>query len=421
MARNNQETPETQKVARIFNEIMAALHANDENKIAELMRNVKLADYPGLPYIADEKGNTLAHAICQTGNRAMAMHILMSNEQKFAPSFYIRNANNQRPIDCVPEGNASQKFKENIKRNLMSTEPSFSQDWIIGQFKLYLQYQAAHHPDKYSTSEVDRICSLMENGQCFGFSSLWGQSCLDKDFTHYPTLFHDICAWDREYDHLEKSLILKFETLISSTRSLQEMPDEIEKDYQNNKNTFFSKELQHAKDFRYTQVEPLKTKSDSESYEIEKNWGAKHYQCESNLFIFANEAEKLRDYFSHFIRAENNNKVLMVTSLKHSAAFFLHNDHLYFFNSNTDFALLPEGNYPDKPLGVDIDTSKDTCMAQIIDCLEDCYHLSQVAAAADDPWGPRVVTMNIRAMDLIGKKLGEYSMLGTEAANFSKK
>ncbi len=423
MARNNQETPETQKVANIFNAIMAALHANDESKIAELVKNLKIADYPGLPYITDEKGNTLAHAICQTGNRAILKHILISNERKFAPSFYIRNANNQRPIDCVPEINESQKFKEIIQRNVLSTQPSFCQEWIIGQFKLYLQYQAAHHPEKYSAAKVDRICELMEAGQCFGFSSLWAQACLSKDFSQYPKLFHAICAWDREYDHLDKSLILTFETLISSTRSLQELPQELENDYQNNKNTFFSNELQNAKAFRYTQVEPIKTKGDSESYEIEKNWGAKHYQCESHLFIFANETEKLRDYFSNFIRPENNDKALMITSLNHTAAFFLHDNHLYFFDSNTDFALSADGNYPDKPFAIDIDTTKNTCMNQIINCLENCYHISNAVADANDPWGPRDITMNIRAMDLVGKKPGKYTTPTSDLdpINFSKK
>lgn len=419
MRNKEQETNEFSQSKKLFQEIITAINQNNEKKIVEITKQHCLSDYSDLPFLIDENGDAIAHHVCKRGNLNVARYLFNESLDRFRLSFYIENKENKRPLECNSNEN-NDDLKKRLHSRFLSMQPSFCQKWILDQFRLYLHYQLVNKPKEYSFNLVNKICNLLETGHCFGFSSLWAQSCLQGKHEVFINLFRDIIIWDRKNNSLSKALCIKFETAISLIRAHQELPFEIENqkkqaDILRNQG-MFSDYLEKAKDFKYLQREKidyntleLKVKPPNQ-YEIVKNWGANQYQCESNLMLYPPDINDIVDYFKHFCIPQNNKKALIIYAEKHYAACYFANSTIYYYDSNYEFSTTTSDKCDQQPIGKIIAINHSDDIEKIVSLINKSFFEKREGKKEEFSfdWGDLNYPIHIRALDLTGKKLGQY-------------
>lgn len=401
----------------IFHELMPAINQQDHEKLASITSQYKLSHLPSLPFLTDDKGDTIAHALCRCSNKNFMKLILQGAEVQFRPSFYIANLENKKSLDCMQDNEINTPLKNMLKRNLLSIQPSYSQAWILDQFKLYLYHQATRNQAAYSIESIDNICQQIEEGQCFGFCSLWAKGCLNKNYHSYSDLLRDIILWDRDYKNINTNLSIKFETAISLIRSHHDLPfemtDQLVQRDRLIKNGLFNNILENAKDFQYRQRDYSSSSynSSNHQYEIIKNWGVDHYQCENNLMLYPTNQFDIGDYFTEFLKPENNGKVLVIWAAEHYISCYFLDNNLYLINPSDEIICSANDNNFNEPLGTKIDITKEQSMNDILDFISNSFfkeNKREIKNENNFDWGPTVYSINFRALDLRGKQVGHY-------------
>ncbi|MFO2970098.1 hypothetical protein SCO12_01345 [Legionella pneumophila serogroup 10] len=120
-----------------FEKLVEAIKEENIAQLRMLLRHARQSKYNIFEQV-DMDGNTIMHHAIMQANREI-MRSIMSYEIGREVSFGIQNNQGKTPYQCMldlPE--TKQDFKNLVKSNL---GPSWTQSYILNQFKQYLHYQ----------------------------------------------------------------------------------------------------------------------------------------------------------------------------------------------------------------------------------------------------------------------------------------
>ncbi len=316
----------------MFEQLAQAIKAADISQIKALFNQARIGlNSDALLSQVDGDGDTLLHLLLKTGSQEVLNAAKKSYEVGFWQSLAISNSAGEMPLDilkALPSEN--QAFKQYANEYF---SPTFSQSWILKQFRQYLNFQHERDPESYKLEDINAIIQNLYTGHCSGLAALWGQGCLEdgKPDQEYVDSLKKIVYWDVKKESLTPELVKNFERAISLARFYQ---FDTPKEYLFN--TVIAKghpeRIQWKKDQQdHRQPEEfLSAKQNSWSLLLDKD----KYQDEGNLEIKRLRQDMFKEFMAEFSVPENDGKVARLTANQHVISFFYKDNAFHVFNSN---------------------------------------------------------------------------------------